>query len=163
MIIFILFHLALQMYPPCELVMTDYQKHKIARDAWYSSPFYTAPGGFKLCLCVEDYDVYQCISLGVYLMREENDDRLMWRVCGNITIQLINQASDQDHHEMTIPVSDTEIMYSLSRATSGDKVSSIGCVSYISRSVIETTAETRQYLKNDCLKFRVTKAELSSM
>lgn len=151
------------MYPPCELVMNDYQRHKIARDAWYSSPFYTAPGGLKLCLCVEDFDVYKCISLCVYLMREENDDRLMWRVCGDITIQLINQVGDQDHHEMTIPVSDTEIMYSLSRATSGDTVSSIGCVSYISRSVIETTAKTRQYRKNDCLKFRVTKAELSSM
>ena len=143
--------------------MNDYQRHKIARDAWYSSPFYTAPGGLKLCLCVEDFDVYKCISLCVYLMREENDDRLMWRVCGDITIQLINQVGDQDHHEMTIPVSDTEIMYSLSRATSGDTVSSIGCVSYISRSVIETTAKTRQYRKNDCLKFRVTKAELSSM
>ena len=33
--------------------MTGYSKHKQSADSWFSRPFYTGPGGYKLCLRVE--------------------------------------------------------------------------------------------------------------
>ena len=38
--------------PPPDIVMTDFEKHKKASDKWYSPPFYSHIGGYKMCLCV---------------------------------------------------------------------------------------------------------------
>ena len=39
--------------PPPDIVMTDFEKHKKAGDLWYSPPFYSHIGGYKMCLCVD--------------------------------------------------------------------------------------------------------------
>ena len=42
------------------------------------------------------------VNLGVILMRGEYDSRLVWPFRGDITIQLVNHNSSQDHNELTI-------------------------------------------------------------
>ena len=38
--------------PSIELIMTQYYTHKKNDDDWYSPPFYTGPGGYKMCIRV---------------------------------------------------------------------------------------------------------------
>ena len=79
--------------------MPDYYEHKCERDDWHSSPFYSGPGGYKLCLRVNPYGegdgAGTHVSLYCVLMKGEHDDRLQWPFRGDITIQLVNQISDQ--------------------------------------------------------------------
>ena len=95
--------LVLMSLPPCELVMTEYSKHKRDGDIWYSPPFYTGPGGYKMCLMVfaNGYGdgAGTHLSVYVYLMKGEHDDKLTWPFRGDITIQLVNQYKGQDHVE----------------------------------------------------------------
>ena len=147
--------------------MTDYSKHKKEKQIWWSLPFYSGPGGYKFCivvdeayrdkLTVEATDTY--ISMFLYLMKGENDDRLQWPFQGTVTILLLNHNSDQYAHRRKVKFSGTEI--SAQRVTSKDQYSKNGWGSrnYISHNKVESITSTRQYLKNDTLTFVV--AEIS--
>ena len=97
------------------------------------------------------------VSVYVSLMRGEYDDILTWPFCGNITIQLVNQNKDQDHVERYLKFTDENIDVS-GRVTSGERAKlTFGYSAFITHAELESTADTKQYLKNDCIKFRVTK------
>ena len=79
-------------YPPCAFTMTNFQCNKILSAQWFSEPFYTHKGGYKMCLSVfangtgVALDSY--VSVFVNLMRGEYDDNLKWPFRGSITVQL---------------------------------------------------------------------------
>ena len=80
--------------PPCEFIMTGYSQYKRDGNHWYSPPFYSELGGYKMCLKVYTrvlYSFYYYVSVFVHLMRGEHDDKLKWPFQGDITIQLLNQ------------------------------------------------------------------------
>ena len=154
---------------PHELVMTEYSKHKRDDDTWFSPPFYTGPGGYKMCLNV-DANGYgdgagTHVSVFVSLMRGEHDDMLIWPFRGNITIQLMNQNRDQDHVEYILDFTDENGNDDISgRVTSGERAKrSLGIPEFISHTKLESTAGTKQYLKNECIKFSVTKVVVHSV
>ena len=158
-----LFLAQLSLYPPCEFTMTEYSGHKRDHERWYSPPFYTGPGGYKLCLGVDCYtDRKQHMSLYVYLMRGEYDDRLKWPFCGDITVQLVNLIGDQKlNFQHVFCINDNISMISRSRVTSGERADSAGCRSFvIHQDSVESASSIWQYVKNDCLTFRVTSAVL---
>ena len=91
-----------------ETVVTNYfEQHKKAGDTWYSPPFDTHLGGYKMCLRVDPNGFGDGkgthVSVFVHLMRGEYDDKLKWPFRGEITIQLLNQRRDERHLERTIP------------------------------------------------------------
>ena len=138
--------------PPQELIMTEYSKHKRDGSIWYSAPFYSGPGGYKMCLCVtNDHDLWfgDRLMVYVYLMRGEYDDRLVWPLRGCITIQVVNQIDDQKHQERTLKLDRKSSISSCSRVTSGDRAKS-GCGQ---RSFLLDI----RCVKDDCVRFRVTK------
>ena len=97
-----------QPFPPVDIIMDDFQKHKKSNDEWYSPPFYTHLGGYRICLRV---DANGCgrgngthVSVFVCLMRGEFDDLLEWPFLGEVTIQL--KKTDPPHHQMIIPYND---------------------------------------------------------
>ena len=163
-----LVHLSL---PPCELVMTDYSKHKRDGDVWYSPPFYTGPGGYKMCLRVyaNGYGdgVGTHVSVFVNLMRGEHDDKLTWLFRGDITIQLMNQKRDQDHVENIADFADgngAAGSETSGRVTSEERAKcSWGFHNFISHTKLESTTDTQQYLKNNRIKFRVNKVVVHSV
>ena len=164
-LLFILVHLSL---PPCELVMTEYSKHKsdIDNSRWYSPPFHTGPGGYKMCLHVfangNSDGAGTHVSVFVSLMRGEHDDKLTWPFRGAITVQLVNQNRDQDHVEYTAVFDDRVAAKEAvtGRVTVGIRAKSgWGKRKFISHNKLEST---EQYLKNDCIKFRVTKVVVHS-
>ena len=112
-----------------------------------------------MCLCVVvNGDIFwgdDVISVCVYLTRGEYDNRLEWPFCGDITIQLVNQISDWDHHEMTLKFDDRSSISSCSRVVSGERAKS-GCVETFFS--IKNFLSTIQYLKDDCVRFKVIKA-----
>ena len=143
--------------PPCEFTMTEYSKHKRERRKWFSPPFYSGPGGYKLCLCVvnypQDLQIPYILSVYVYLMRGEHDDRLVWPFHGDITVQLVTRQLfvDQDQQNMkTFKFSKRSLISSCSRVTSGERAKS-GCEERFGILWVE-----QSFIKDDCVKLRVT-------
>ena len=111
-----------------------------------------------MCLCVVNDPHHGTLLFGgailvcVYLMRGEYDDRLVWPFRGDITVRLVNQSSDQDHVEVTFKFSDMSSISesSCSRVTSGERARNGYQVMFFLNNEI-------QYVKDDCVKLRVTK------
>ena len=102
------------------------------------------------------------VSVFVKLMKGEHDDKLTWPYRGVFTIQLVSQNRDQDHIEYTVAFDDrTAARVAVSgRVTVGERaVNGWGKRKFISHTKLEST---EQYLKNDCIKFRVTKVVVHS-
>ena len=150
---------------PAGRTMTCLEQHKVDSDQWYSLPFYTHPQGYKMCLRVdanghgEGKGTY--VSVSVYLMRGEFDDVLKWPFRGHVVIQLCNQLQDKYHRGHTIDFSETTDARIISRVTSGERADS-GCGSptLIPHNDLNFNPNC-QYLRNDCLHFRIVAAELS--
>ena len=151
---------------PIQLTMTDVQKHMTYDDTWFSKPFYTHPHGYKMCLKVavngRRKGAGTHISVYVYLMRGEFDDHLRWPFQGQVTVQLINQAGeDECHHTATISFSNPQHssldvagrVVSTERATDG-----IGQAKFLPLEELGYSAgKNCQYLKDDCLRFEITR------
>ena len=66
-----------------------------------------------MCLSVDANGDGPCagtyVSVFVFLMRGEHDDKLKWPFRGTITFQLVNQKRDQEHAEGTINFGDRAV------------------------------------------------------
>ena len=140
-------------------MLTDFDHHKASNDQVYSPPFYTSPGGYKLCVRVDVNGYEDCkgthISVYTFLMRGENDEHLPWPFTGTVTIKLLNQLEDKNHHcrDTTFPADNgaAQRVMSQERSSYG-----WGCRCYISHSALGfNAAEYWQYLMDDCLHFRI--------
>ena len=112
-------------------------------------------------MCIKvDVNGYGCgnrshISVYAYLMRGENDDQLAWPFSGSVTVELVNQLEDKNHYSKKIlfhsdnTASKRPVDYDIASSGYGHRC-------YISHSSLEYDANNNcQYLKNDCLIFRV--------
>ena len=152
--------------PPPDIVMTDFEKHKKADDCWFSPPFYSHIGGYKMCLCMcangNGDSKGTHVSVWVYLMRGEYDDQLKWPFHGNITIQLLNQSRDEGHWEETLPFDDRAGDEAAGRVVGQERATSgWGNQKFIAYTKLNT--EKKKYLKNDCLKFRIASVVVRSI
>ena len=77
---------------PVDIVMDEFRKRRRNDDDWYSPPFYSHLGGYKMCLKVyangQGDGEGTHVSVFVYLMRGEFDDDLKWPFSGEIMIEL---------------------------------------------------------------------------
>ena len=151
---------------PPDMVMTDFEEHRKAADIWFSPPFYSHIGGYKMCLrvyangCGNGKGTH--VSVFVHLMRGEYDDQLKWPFRGDITIQLLNQRRDGGHRELTLPVDDKTGDEYAGRVVGQERTTSgWGWNQFIAHNELST--EDKEYLKNDCLKFRIVKAVVKSI
>ena len=144
--------------PPPDIVMTDFDEHKKAVDCWYSPPFCSHIGGYKMCLSVVadgcGSGKATHVSVFVNLMRGEYNDQLKWPFRGVITIQLLNQSRDEGHREKTVDFDD-RADNEAGRVVGKERASGWGYNQFIAHTDLNT--ENKEYLKNDCLKFRISK------
>ena len=152
--------------PPFDTVMTDFEKHKKAGDEWFSPPFYSHIGGYKMCLEVDANGLNNGkgthISVYLYLMSGEHDDQLKWPFRGDVTIQLLNQRKDEGHWEMTLSIDDEVDDAYTSRVVGQDRANCAqGYNQFISHTELRT--KDKEYLKNDSLKFRISKVVVKSV
>ena len=137
---------------------TKYAKHKSNNDHVFSPPFYSGPGGYKLCIQVVANGTASGkgthISVFVFLMRGDNDDHLPWPFTGTVNVELLNQLNDFNHHSMSIELGKC----SSKRVEDGDKAATgYGFPEYILQSSLDDNAFfNRQFLKDDCLYFRMS-------
>ena len=145
--------------PPPDIVMTDFEKYRKAGDIWYSPPFYSHIGGYKMSLGVyaNGYGDGKAthVSVSCCLNRGEYDHQLKWPFRGVITIQLLNQSSDEGHWEVCVRFDDTVRDRCAGRVVGGEKATSgWGCPRFIAQNKLNT--ENEEYLKDDCLKLRIS-------
>ena len=150
--------------PPPEMVLKNFKKMK---KEWYGPAFYTHIGGYKMCLKITATCWNDGISLLIHVLKGEFDSHLKWPFKGEITVQLINQAEGGKHYECkpveignaTCDGYDTVFK----RWTEHDRSSvGWGMKKFISHADLYKPEEGKEYLKNDTLKFRVTKAVVTS-
>ena len=152
-----------------ELTMPNFSKHKKANDRWSSHPFCTNPHRYKLCLDVYANGFGDCkgthVSVYARLVQGEFDDHLEWPFQGDIVVQLLNQLDEDKHpHEAAISFSSEsgdEILSTVaSRVTAAEQSESgWGYDDFISQDALGySQAEVCQYLRDDCLTFRVMRA-----
>ena len=142
---------------PCVFKMPEFQQLKSSKDIWYSPPFYTHPGGYKMCIKVytdgfgEGAGTH--VSVGAYLMKGRNDDNLSWPFTGEVTITLLNQLEDENHYTDTISFPQNN--ESSRRVVSGERASrGYGRTKFIPHTQLDAHWNC-QYLKDDCLFFRI--------
>ena len=161
---------------PVQLTMTDFEKHKRKNDRWYSEPFYTHPDGYKMCLGVyangSGDGKGTHVTVYVHLMQGEFNNHLKWPFRGDITIQLLNQLEDEEHHSKTIHFTDRTHDHSAGRVTTGERGLGWGYATFIAHTnlvgedddsdddVYDIHPTKYMYLKSDSLYFKVTKVEL---
>ena len=145
---------------PLKYKFPEYDCHKTANDALYSPEFYTSPGGYKMCICMDANgngegkgtraSVYAC------LMKGENDDHLPWPFTGKVTVELLNQLEDRNHLSKSVTFlpdrASSQRLMTEERSNNG-----YGFSRYISHAEFGyDSARNCQYLKNDCLYFRIS-------
>ena len=150
---------------PFEFTMTEFQQHKRASDVWFSPPFYTHTHGYRICIRVDanGFACYEGKYLSVYsfLVRGDFDNDVQWPYQGTLTIQLLNQLEDANHHTETLSATYSNDFVGLQRVTSGERAqrSCGGMDAFISLTQLGHNADkNRQFLKDNQLKFRVSKA-----
>ena len=117
---------------------------------WYSESFYSHPGGYKfqLNICTNGNGVDRGVNMILFfkLLVGDHDDELDWPVSITAHVQLLNQLGDHSHIEKT-------------RTDEWEKIERgkrRGGIRLINLSELGLSAEScAQYLKNDCLLFRV--------
>ena len=147
--------------------MENFEYCKRNGDIWYSDPFYTHKRGYRMCVRIDanghnigrgtHVSVYTCFMPGKY------DDELTWPFCGKIEIELLNQSADDHHHKYVIYYDDSVPNYDkyAQRVTIGDRSRGWGNHEFISHEVLKNP-DSRVYLKDNCLKFRVCKVLLNT-
>lgn len=84
--------------------MNQFSRFKNTSSMWFSRPFYSSEGGYKLQLGIDANGAGDklAVEVAVHLMDGEHDEQLKWPFNANITIQLLNWTRDSDHIEKTI-------------------------------------------------------------
>ena len=142
--------------------LVDFEKIKSTGGADYCPPFYTSPSGYKMCISVYPNGVADhkgtYVSVYAHLMQGDNDDRLPWPFTGSITIKLLNQLENRNHHSISI----TFTPYCSASQRVVDKKqpklnNGYGSAQFISHAKLEYDLYNNcQYLMDDCLYFRIT-------
>ena len=154
-----------------EITFRNFRWHKRSNREWYSPPFYTGVGGYKMCLGIDanGFKPNSSAHLGValYMMRGEFDDSLQWPFIGTIKLELVDQSPAEKHYSFTIVDEsshmDEDYEDIFSRVTEGERSEEgWGFTELISHKHLLKSRRGRQYLSNDSLTFRVSKIRVGS-
>jgi len=165
---------------PVVIKMNDFTRYRNEGSNWFSLPFYTHKGGYKVCLVVVagGYESVKGSYMSVYacLMKGIHDNELAWPMEGTLQVHLLNQVQSNDSsHFMTISMPDTPLFplrstmrvaqeYARAYQTHSGwrNTDGLGVQKFIPLSKLDKATASCQYLKNDCIYFRVEYSKRSS-
>ncbi len=132
--------------------VSGYTSKKEAKTIFYSVPFYTHCGGYKMCVCVDaggcDIGTGTHLSVFTKILKGRYDNQLSWPFIGTVTYELLNQLSDRGHFKR---------VYTFDINTSMHVGSSWGFPQFFPHSSLyHYPATNTQYLLGDTLYFRVS-------
>ena len=135
--------------PPFEFTLTRFSVHKGGSDEWYSDPFYSHPGGYKFKLNIDTNGSGEAqgthISAWFFPQKGEHDDNLSWPVQVIAHLQLLNQRGDHGHM----------VASAVARVNKRDICREIARKFIAHSELGYNAAKGTQYLKDDCLRFRL--------
>ena len=132
--------------------LPGYASKKEKNERFYSTPFYTHPGGYKMCIDIIGNGVGggKDSQLSVYTRVLEgcNDNQLHRPFLVTVTVELLNQLGDDNHHKRNITCD----------ARGDVRVgNTVGCHEFLPHSSLgHNPATNTQYLLDDTLYFRVS-------
>ena len=143
---------------PVTIKMSEYNMKREDKIQWFSDPFYTHNKGYKMRLRVDAAGNMDGkgthLSVFLNLMKGPHDDELTWPLKGKFEIKLFNQISDSEHYCMILHYYDEE---NEGCRVTEDSNWGWGHRQYITNKLLNKITPIRQYLKDDCLFFQVTK------
>ena len=86
------------------------------------------------------------VSVYIYLMQGKNDNNLLWPFTGEVTITLLNQLEEKNHHTCTIS-------FPQDMEANGERAGFPGFISHYKLGY--GSVMNCQFLKEDCLHFRI--------
>ena len=132
--------------------LSGYASKKEKNTTFFSDPFYTSSGGYKMHINV-DANGYgdgkgTHITVSTALLKGRYDDQLHWPFLGTVTCELLNQLADDKHHSIVVIYNDNDDMQ-VGR--------NIGYIKFFPHSsLLCDPATNTQYLLDDTLYFRVS-------
>ena len=159
--------------PPPDIVMTNFESDQECIACWYSPPFYTHVGGYKMCLIIYangwgDGEGTH-VSVAVHMLKGEFDFHLKWPFKGEITVELVNQKEGGKKCEgKPVEHSDPDKYNNydkvFQRVTEGEREETgWGLDTFMSHSDLYKPEDGKEYLVNDTFVFRVTNVEVTSI
>ena len=166
---------------PVILKMNNFEQHRRNGRTWFSYTFFTHPHGYRLVLCVvaAGHDTVaqrdNFVSLFICVMKGQYDDQLTWPMEGVIRVCLLNQLNstsveDNDlNYVMMIKLPHAPLfpVNATLRVTTGMKdaasietpmglmsTTMLGSNKFVSVEKL-TKSSTHQFLKDDCIFFKV--------
>ena len=151
------------LYVPQKIVLVfkvvEFALSKRENSTFYSPPFFTHPGGYKMIINVDANGYDDCegthVSVWAYLMKGKYDDQLEFPFLGTVTFELLNQMVDKIHHKRSYRYKGSDD--SNQRVILGDMaLEAQGIHAFIRHTDLEhNVANNCCYLKDDCLVFRI--------
>ena len=137
----------------------------IKKDHMLEVPFYTHDGGYKMHLWVfpNGYDKEEGKYMSVFtcLVKGENDDKLKWPLRGSITVQLLDQSGNENHLERTIYYTNRYNNTYRGRVTHSGRSEGVWPDKpFLAREAL--FGRSCDYLRNDCLKFRIVECKVQT-
>ena len=132
--------------------LPGYASNKEKNEKFKSTPFYTNPGGYKMCIRVYPNGLGAGQGTHVSFFCEQvqgcYDDQLHWPFLGTVTYELLNQLAD-DKHLSIVATYDADDNMQIG--------SSMGYNKFLPHSsLLHDLATNTQYLLDDTLYFRVS-------
>ena len=141
-----------QRTPPVCFTLDSFNKLKADKKTWTSPDMYTHEQGYKVHVTVNP-DYNSSVSVCVWAKPGEHDARLKWLARASFTIQLLNQHRDHTH------LTEESGVWEWGKPTGDQYITGLG--SFISHADLDWNADKQtQFLKNDCLVFRLANVEL---
>jgi len=139
--------------PPFTTTLTGFSAHSHRQQVgstWYSDHFYSHIGGYKFMLIIETDGYGEArathISAYLYTMRSEYGDDLSWPIQITANLQLLNQRGEHRHVVASLKLSG--VVRETGRIEIARKLIAHSALGY-------DAVNNTQYLKDDCLKFRL--------
>ena len=149
--------------PPIQFKMYNFDGLKGTNREWFSTPYFTYPKGYKMCLNVDangygdGKDTH--VSVFVYLMQGDFDSDLKWPFQGDIVVQLLDQTGEGDDHEKTVHFTKNTAENTAGRVLNKERAdSAAGIHKFIAHADIKP-----KYLKDGCLQLKVVSATVFSL
>ena len=141
--------------PPHIIRLSGFESKTRMIRQWYSAPFYSHFGGYKMCLRVYANYKGTHVSVFTHLMKGEYDDNLKWPFRGTITVTLLNQLRPDNHHSCTL-IYDRNVLEVASGRVKEGRAQGRGYHNCFSHTDIShATQQNIIFLRNDCLYFSV--------
>ena len=145
--------------PPFYFQMNNVRHYMKADCIFYSDPFYSHPGGYKMFISIHPNGLgshkHTHLSLFIIICRGEFDDQLQWPFDGNITVEAYNRTTEKWSNQQTIVMNEQLCGCVFSRSKNTLVHGSFGYYDYIPHSQIN------HYIKDICcLRFRITNVEI---